>query len=56
MPGQGPWRDDEGLPEDAGELEALPPPGEVHHDWPGRADRHRRGWITPGDDADGESW
>jgi len=44
-------------PDQAAELEALPPAGEVHHDWPSRADRHSRGWITPGDeDADGEAW
>jgi GT2 family glycosyltransferase len=63
--GQGPGRqadpDGWGMPAQswpapADELEALPPAGEVHHDWPGRADRPTRGWIAPDEDADGESW
>jgi GT2 family glycosyltransferase len=49
-PGQAPW------PDQGDELEALPPAGEVHHDWPSRAERHTRGWIPPGEDADGEQW
>jgi GT2 family glycosyltransferase len=43
-------------PTEGDELEALPPAGEVHHDWPGRAERPTRGWIAPAEDTDGESW
>ena len=42
------------LPEES--LDALPPAGEVHHEWPGD-DRGARGWPAPGpDDEEGEDW
>jgi hypothetical protein len=50
VPGQAPW------PDQGDELEALPPAGEVHHDWPGHAERPSRGWIAPSEDSDGDSW
>jgi GT2 family glycosyltransferase len=50
VPGQAPW------PDQGDELEALPPAGEVHHDWPGHAERPSRGWIAPSEDTDGDSW
>jgi hypothetical protein len=50
VPGQSEW------PEQEGTLEALPPPGEVHHDWPASNDRPRRGWLAPEDETDGETW
>jgi GT2 family glycosyltransferase len=50
VPDQAPW------PDQGDVLEALPPVGEVHHDWPDRAERPSRGWIAPSDDTDGDSW
>jgi GT2 family glycosyltransferase len=50
VPDQAPW------PDQGDVLEALPPAGEVHHDWPDRAERPSRGWIAPSDDTDGDSW
>jgi GT2 family glycosyltransferase len=50
IPGQQGWADQ------GDALEALPPVDEVHHDWPGRNDRSRRGWIAPGDETEGDAW
>jgi hypothetical protein len=49
VPGRAGW------PDQGDALEALPPVAEVHHDWPGRADRSHRGWIAPEDEPDGDS-
>jgi hypothetical protein len=51
------WSDgQEAWPEEGEALEALPPMGDVHEDWPGRGDRAQRGWIPPEDERDAESW
>ncbi len=50
VPDQGGWA------EQGDALEALPPIAEVHHEWPGRDDRPRRGWLAPDDEPDGEGW
>ena len=58
-PGQAPaWNvaDQGGWPDSGDALEALPPIAEVHHDWPVREERPRRGWIAPEDETDGETW
>jgi hypothetical protein len=59
QPGQGwpqddGWRDQSWPGQDQDDLEALPPSGEVHHDWPGRRDRAGRGWPAPDSDTGGE--
>ena len=48
--GQPPW------PDQAEVLEALPPAGEVHHDWPGHEDRAARGWPAPEHEGEAEEW
>jgi GT2 family glycosyltransferase len=48
--------DQSGWAEQGDALEALPPIAEVHHEWPGRDDRPRRGWLAPDDEPDGEGW
>jgi hypothetical protein len=50
VPDQGGW------PDQGEALEARPPIAEVHHEWPGRDDRRRRGWLAPDDEPDGEGW
>jgi hypothetical protein len=56
---QGPARpvpDQVGWPEQGESLEALPPIAGGHHDWDGSPDQARRGWLTPDDETDGDTW
>jgi hypothetical protein len=51
-----PLPDEAGWPEQGDSLEALPPVADVHDDWGGSQEQTRRGWLTPEDETDGDTW